>query len=89
MAWTLSIPPPLRLARHAIRDLGTEYEALRPTMAKTYPFELDTFQKEAVVHMEHVGIYFDSFLCFPSFPCFPPFPCFFLLWLDRAGETRG
>ena len=25
---------------------------LRPSMARTWPFELDTFQKEAVLHME-------------------------------------
>lgn len=31
-----------------------EFEALKPTMAKQYPFELDTFQKAAVLHLERV-----------------------------------
>ena len=28
------------------------FSDLRPNLALTYPFELDTFQKEAVVHLE-------------------------------------
>jgi hypothetical protein len=38
--------------RGGITDLKAEYDALRPSMALTFPFELDVFQKEAVVHME-------------------------------------
>jgi hypothetical protein len=38
--------------RGGIGDLAGEFERLRPTMALTFPFELDVFQKEAVVHME-------------------------------------
>ncbi|CDW57929.1 Helicase C and DEAD and DSHCT domain containing p rotein [Trichuris trichiura] len=33
-------------------DKSAEFEKLRPTLAKTYPFELDWFQKEAIVHLE-------------------------------------
>uniref|UniRef100_A0A5S6R2P2 Uncharacterized protein n=1 Tax=Trichuris muris TaxID=70415 RepID=A0A5S6R2P2_TRIMR len=33
-------------------DSVPEFEKLRPTLAKTYPFELDWFQKEAIVHLE-------------------------------------
>lgn len=34
------------------RPIEAAYELLRPTMARRFPFELDTFQKESVVHME-------------------------------------
>lgn len=34
------------------RDI-TNFKELVPDMAKEYPFELDTFQKEAVYHLEH------------------------------------
>lgn len=29
----------------------TEYETLRPNLAMTYPFELDSFQKQAVLRL--------------------------------------
>lgn len=35
-------------------DLDGAFNRLKPTMARKYPFELDTFQKEAVVHLEQV-----------------------------------
>eukprot|EP00887_Chlorella_sp_A99_P001266 scaffold14.g1266.t1 len=35
-----------------IPNLKREFDKLRPHLAKAYPFELDVFQKEAVVHME-------------------------------------
>ncbi|CAL8471306.1 g10848 [Coccomyxa elongata] len=38
--------------RGGIKDLAGEFERLRPSMAHHFPFELDTFQKEAVVHLE-------------------------------------
>ena len=41
--------------RGGIRDLAGEFERLRPSMAHHFPFELDTFQKEAVIHLEKVG----------------------------------
>lgn len=40
--------------RGGIKDLSGEFERLRPSMAHHFPFELDTFQKEAVVHLEKV-----------------------------------
>jgi antiviral helicase SKI2 len=36
----------------AIPDMASAFDRLRPALAKQYPFELDTFQKEAVIHME-------------------------------------
>ncbi|KAK9806276.1 hypothetical protein WJX72_008182 [[Myrmecia] bisecta] len=38
--------------RGGVPNLQAEYEQLRPQLAFTWPFELDTFQKEAVVHLE-------------------------------------
>jgi len=38
--------------RETIVDLEQQWDALKHHLAKTYPFELDTFQKEAIVHME-------------------------------------
>jgi antiviral helicase SKI2 len=38
--------------RGGIDDLGAAWSALLPHMALRYPFELDTFQKEAVLHLE-------------------------------------
>jgi antiviral helicase SKI2 len=38
--------------RGGIDDLDASWSALLPRLAATYPFELDTFQKEAVVHLE-------------------------------------
>lgn len=40
--------------RGGVRDLDAEFERLRPNMAYQFPFELDRFQKEAVVHLEQV-----------------------------------
>ena len=37
---------------NSVQDLHTSFEALRPRLAMTWPFELDTFQKEGVVLME-------------------------------------
>ncbi len=33
-------------------DVDQEFDRLRPIMAKTFPFELDVFQRESVVHLE-------------------------------------
>lgn len=41
--------------RGGVRDLDAEFERLRPILAYQFPFELDRFQKEAVVHLEQVG----------------------------------
>eukprot|EP00877_Chromochloris_zofingiensis_P011877 jgi/Chrzof1/6943/Cz02g04140.t1 len=38
--------------RGGIDDLTGTYDALKPNMALTFPFELDVFQKEAVCHLE-------------------------------------
>ncbi|KAK9827734.1 hypothetical protein WJX81_007278 [Elliptochloris bilobata] len=38
--------------RGGVRDLDAEFERLRPNLAHNFPFELDRFQKEAVVHLE-------------------------------------
>ena len=37
---------------NSVADLHSSFEALRPRLAMTWPFELDTFQKEGVVLME-------------------------------------
>jgi len=45
------------------------FSKLRPNLALHYPFELDTFQKEAVVHLENnnsVGVVAAMFI-FESF----------------------
>ena len=42
--------------RGGIRDVNQEFNALRPNLAMTHKFELDTFQKEAVLHLERVSI---------------------------------
>ena len=36
--------------------VAAAFERLRPHLAHTFPFELDTFQKEAVVLLEQVGL---------------------------------
>jgi hypothetical protein len=41
--------------RGMVVGMQAVYEELKPTMARHFPFELDTFQKEAVVHLERVG----------------------------------
>jgi hypothetical protein len=38
--------------RGGIDDLNASWSALLPRLAASYPFELDTFQKEAVIHLE-------------------------------------
>ena len=38
--------------RASFPDLDKSWEELKPQLAITYPFELDTFQKEAVLHLE-------------------------------------
>lgn len=38
--------------RGGLPDLARAWADLRPRLAMQYPFELDTFQKEAVVHLE-------------------------------------
>lgn len=43
--------------RGAIRDVNAEFERLRPNLAHHFPFELDSFQKEAVIHLERVSIF--------------------------------
>ena len=40
--------------RGGIADLKHEFAQLRPHMARRFPFELDVFQKEAVLHLEKV-----------------------------------
>ena len=40
--------------RGAIKDVNAEFERLRPDLAHLFPFELDGFQKEAVIHLERV-----------------------------------
>jgi antiviral helicase SKI2 len=38
--------------RGGIPHLKAAFERRRPNLAMTHPFELDTFQKEAVLHLE-------------------------------------
>ena len=38
--------------RGAVSHLEPQWAQLSPTLAKQYPFALDTFQKEAIIHME-------------------------------------
>lgn len=38
--------------RGGISDLAGAWAALKPSLALSFPFELDTFQKEAVLHLE-------------------------------------
>ena len=40
--------------RGGVPNLAAEWERLRPNLAHTFPFELDTFQKEAILHIEQV-----------------------------------
>ena len=40
--------------RGAISNVNAEFERLRPDLAHSFPFELDAFQKEAVIHLEQV-----------------------------------
>ena len=59
-------PPPAAVAKargpsHAewavrggIPNAQAAFERLRPSLAMTHPFELDAFQKEAVIHLEQV-----------------------------------
>ncbi len=42
--------------RGGVEDLAGEFERLRPKMAHHFPFELDNFQKEAIVHLERVKL---------------------------------
>ena len=35
-------------------DLEQRFRALKPRMAHRFPFELDAFQKEAIIHLEQV-----------------------------------
>ncbi len=39
--------------REPIRDMDAEWSQVEPYLAKKYPFELDRFQKEAILHMEN------------------------------------
>lgn len=41
--------------RGGVKDLAGEFERLRPNLAHHFPFELDNFQKEAIVHLEKVS----------------------------------
>ncbi|CAI7923064.1 unnamed protein product, partial [Closterium sp. NIES-53] len=36
----------------AIPDLDREFAVIEPDMAMSFPFNLDTFQKEAIIHLE-------------------------------------
>jgi antiviral helicase SKI2 len=38
--------------RGTVKNLDSQWKGLQPGLAKRYPFELDTFQKEAIIHME-------------------------------------
>jgi antiviral helicase SKI2 len=38
--------------RGTVKNLDSQWKALQPGLAKRYPFELDIFQKEAIIHME-------------------------------------
>jgi hypothetical protein len=38
--------------RGGIPNLAAAWSELKPSLALSYPFELDTFQKEAVLHLE-------------------------------------
>lgn len=38
--------------RGTVKNLNAQWKALQPGLAKRYPFELDIFQKEAIIHME-------------------------------------
>ncbi|KAK9802049.1 hypothetical protein WJX73_006832 [Symbiochloris irregularis] len=38
--------------QHPVKDVAAEFEKIRPSMALTFPFELDDFQKEAVCLLE-------------------------------------
>ncbi len=40
--------------RGDIKNVNAEFERLRPDLAHVFPFELDGFQKEAVIHLERV-----------------------------------
>ena len=42
--------------RGAVSDVHARFERLRPGLAHHFPFELDGFQKEAVIHLEQVTI---------------------------------
>ena len=41
--------------RGGIKNVKAEFDHLRPHLAMTHSFELDTFQKEAVLHLEKVS----------------------------------
>ena len=47
-----TMPSEVWAVREPIADLAQEWANLEPYMAKKYPFNLDTFQKEAILHME-------------------------------------
>lgn len=36
-------------------SVNADWEKLRPVLAHTFPFEPDTFQKEAILLLEQVG----------------------------------
>ncbi len=42
--------------RGGVPNLAAEWEQLRPNLAHRFPFELDTFQKEAIIHIEQVRL---------------------------------
>ena len=42
--------------RGTVSNVHAEFERLRPGLAHHFPFELDGFQKEAVIHLEQVTI---------------------------------
>lgn len=42
--------------RGEVSNVYAEFKRLRPTLAHYFPFELDGFQKEAVIHLERVGL---------------------------------
>ena len=47
-----SIEEKVWATREPIQDIDTAWEKLEPYLAKKFPFELDVFQKEAIIHME-------------------------------------
>ncbi|MEW5305638.1 MAG: hypothetical protein WDW36_008165 [Sanguina aurantia] len=47
-----SVPEYPWVRKGSLPDVNAAFEALRPGLAMHFPFELDTFQKEAVLHLE-------------------------------------
>lgn len=77
--------------RGGIPDLGSAWSDLKPRLALSYPFELDIFQKEAVLHLEaghsvSNHVYFADLLlgCRRPSECMP-----WLLWVLIGQDLLG